>query len=150
TGREVTADDVYGIFRSEYLDRDAPWRLIRHEIAGDPSAQEGQRFRIKAELECDGARRIVTGQGDGAISAFINAMGLPLRIMAYHDHAIGAGTVTRAACYVELRLGESQTGFGVGIHADIVTASFQAVLSAANRHIAQGHVDMVAEPAQTA
>ena len=150
TGREVTADDVYGLFRSEYLDRDTPWRLIRHEIAGDPSAQEGHRFRIKAELECDGERRIVTGEGDGAISAFVNALELPLRVMDYHEHAIGSGTDTRAACYIELRLGESQTGFGVGIHADIVTASFQAVLSAANRHISQGNAEMMTESVQTA
>jgi 2-isopropylmalate synthase len=28
-------------------------------------------------------------------------------------------------------------GFGVGVHADIVTASFLAILSAVNRHAAQ-------------
>src|SRR5690606_21581059 len=67
TGREVTADDVYSLFCSEYLDCNAPWSLIRHEIAGDPSAPEGRRFRIKAELEYEGERRIVTGEGDGAI-----------------------------------------------------------------------------------
>src|SRR5690606_23258042 len=102
TGREVTAGDVYDLFCSEYLDRSEPWRLIRHEIAGDPSAPEGQRFRIKAELECHGERRVVTGQGDGAISAFVDALDLPVRIMDYHEHAIGAGADTRAACYVEL------------------------------------------------
>ncbi|MGE8617815.1 MAG: alpha-isopropylmalate synthase regulatory domain-containing protein, partial [Achromobacter spanius] len=41
---------------------------------------------------------------------------------------------------VELRVGESSTGFGVGIDRDIVTASFQAVLSAVNRHINAGAV----------
>ena len=51
--------------------------------------------------------------------------------------AIGTGTDTRAASYVEVRVGESMPGFGVGIHADIVTASFLAILSAVNRHAAQ-------------
>ena len=45
--------------------------------------------------------------------------------MDYHEHAIGTGTDTRAASYVELRVGDSGTGFGVGIDRDIVTASFQ-------------------------
>lgn len=58
--------------------------------------------------------------------------------MDYHEHAIGTGTDTRAASYVELRVGDSGTGFGVGIDRDIVTASFQAVLSAVNRHINAG------------
>ncbi|MEI2416652.1 2-isopropylmalate synthase [Orrella sp. JC864] len=138
TGREVTAQDVYGIFKREYLDQQTPWKMVRHRIDGDPGAAEGHHFRIEAELEYDGVRRVVHGEGDGAISAFVDALGIPVRIMDYHEHAIGSGTDTRAACYVELRLGESGTGFGVGVHRDIVTASFHAVLSAVNRHLNAG------------
>lgn len=138
TGREVTADDVFKIFDSEYLKQTTPWKLIRHRIEGDPSRAEGQHFAIEVELENDGERRIVTGSGDGAISAFVNALGMPARIMDYHEHAIGTGTDVRAASYVELRLADSATGFGVGIDRDIVTASFQAILSAVNRHLKAG------------
>ena len=35
-----------------------------------------------------------------------------------------------------MRVGDSPTGFGVGIDRDIVTASFRAVLGAVNRHLA--------------
>ena len=138
TGREVTADDVHAIFSREYLEQDTPWKLVRHRIDGDPSAGEGKQFSIQVELECNGERRVFTGTGDGAISAFVSALHLPVRIMDYHEHAIGTGTDTRAASYVEVRLGDSPTGFGVGIDRDIVTASFKAVLSAVNRHLANG------------
>ncbi|SAH86387.1 2-isopropylmalate synthase [Bordetella ansorpii] len=138
TGREVTAEDVYTIFDEEYLQQHAPWKLIRHRIDGDPSAGEGRQFTITAELEYDGERRTVTGSGDGAISAFVAALDVPVRIMDYHEHSIGTGTDTRAASYVEMRVGDSPTGFGVGIDRDIVTASFRAVLSAVNRHLASG------------
>ncbi|SAI66477.1 2-isopropylmalate synthase [Bordetella ansorpii] len=138
TGREVTAEDVYTIFDQEYLQQHAPWKLIRHRIDGDPSAGEGKQFAITAELEYDGERRTVTGSGDGAISAFVAALDVPVRIMDYHEHSIGTGTDTRAASYVEMRVGDSPTGFGVGIDRDIVTASFRAVLSAVNRHLATG------------
>ncbi len=138
TGREVTAEDVYTIFDQEYLQQHAPWKLIRHRIDGDPSAGEGKQFTITAELEYDGERRTVTGSGDGAISAFVAALDVPVRIMDYHEHSIGTGTDTRAASYVEMRVGDSPTGFGVGIDRDIVTASFRAVLSAVNRHLATG------------
>ena len=89
---------------------------------------------IEAEVEENGQVRNLVGRGDGAISAFVNALDSDVKIMDYHEHAIGTGTDTRAACYVELRVGESSTGFGVGIHGDIVTASFLAILSAVNRH----------------
>ncbi|MFA4914529.1 MAG: 2-isopropylmalate synthase, partial [Burkholderiaceae bacterium] len=138
TGREVTADDVFKIFDAEYLKQTTPWKLIRHRIEGNPSAGEGQHFSIQVELENDGERRTVNGVGDGAISAFVNALGMPVRIMDYHEHAIGTGTDVRAASYVELRLADSATGFGVGIDRDIVTASFQAILSAVNRHLKSG------------
>jgi len=135
TGREVTADDVHTIFNSEYLEQHTPWKLVRHRIEGDPSAGEGKQFNIQVELEYNGERRTVTGSGDGAISAFVNALDVPVRIMDYHEHAIGTGTDTKAASYVELRVNDSATGFGVGIDRDIVTASFRAILSAVNRHI---------------
>ncbi len=138
TGSEVTGDDVFKIFDSEYLKQTTPWKLIRHKIEGNPSADEGQHFAIQVELENEGERRTVNGVGDGAISAFVNALGMPARIMDYHEHAIGTGTDVRAASYVELRLADSQTGFGVGIDRDIVTASFKAILSAINRHLKSG------------
>jgi 2-isopropylmalate synthase len=135
TGREVTATDVYDVFKREYLDQQTPWKLIRHRITGDPSAAESKHFRIEADVEVDGQRRTITGEGNGAISAFVAAIGLPARVLDYHEHAIGSGSDTRAASYIEVRVGDSATGFGVGVDRDIVTASFQAVLCAVNRYL---------------
>ncbi|QAA94840.1 2-isopropylmalate synthase [Pollutimonas thiosulfatoxidans] len=144
TGAEVTAAKVFDIFNEEYLQRNQPWQLVRHRITGDPKAGSGKQFAIEVELEHNGEVRQLEGQGDGAISAFVNALGAGVRIMDYHEHAIGTGTDTRAASYVELRVGDSPTGFGVGIHEDIVTASFMAILSAVNRHVVAEGVDALA------
>lgn len=137
TGREVSARDVYGIFEQEYLSLNTPFKLIKHRITGDPDAGEGKQFSIEVELEINGERQVLHGQGDGAISAFVNSLGVPLRVVDYHEHAIGAGTETKAACYVESRIADAPTGFGVGLDRDIVTASFRAVLSGLNRYVAQ-------------
>lgn len=136
TGREVTADDVYGLFNKEYLQLEQPWQLLRHQINGTTAEGEGKQFSIEVELLYQGEVRRLSGKGDGAIDAFVNALDLDIRIMDYHEHAIGTGADTQAACYIELRLGDAPTGFGVGIHGDIVTASFKAILSAVNRHFA--------------
>lgn len=141
TGREVTAEDVYGLFSQEYLKVEQPWKLLRHRINGDAEASDGKQFSIDVELDYQGEIRRLSGQGDGAIDAFVDALDLDIRIMDYHEHAIGTGADTRAACYIELRLGDSPTGFGVGIHGDIVTASFKAILSAVNRHFAAHDVE---------
>ncbi len=145
TGREVTAGDVYDLFRSEYLGLESPWKLVRHRISGDPKAASGHHFAIEVELEHNGKIVHLKGEGDGAISAFVNALGMDVSVLDYHEHAIGTGTDTRAASYVEVRVGDSGPGFGVGVHVDIVTASFLAILSAVNRHSA--HMKQAAKAA---
>jgi 2-isopropylmalate synthase len=138
TGREVTPKDVFEVFSSEYLDREAPMKLIRHRITGSPKTTGQKQFMIEAELEIDGEVRHLSGQGDGAISAFVAALGIEAHVMDYQEHAIGTGTDTRAASYIEMRIQDSASGYGVGIHEDIVTSSFLAILSAFNRHAAAG------------
>src|SRR5690606_19493541 len=49
TGREVTAGEVYDIFRREYLDQHAPWKLIRHRITGDANPGTGKQFERSEE-----------------------------------------------------------------------------------------------------
>lgn len=134
SGKEVTPADVYGIFESEYLDCKKHYKLLKHNIISQPHADSGQQFTIEVDVEHDGQVRTLKGSGEGAISAFVNALDLSIKIMDYNEHAIGSGAETRAAAYVEMRIGDSPSGFGVGIHADIVTSSFLAILSAVNRH----------------
>ncbi len=53
-----------------------------------------------------------------------------------------------AASYIEVRVGDASTGFGVGVDRDIVTASFQAVLCAINRHLKANAATPSAAPAE--
>lgn len=138
TGTEVNGNAVYDIFKQEYLTQNTPWSLVSHQITTASNGDNSNTFIIEAELKNGDEVKKVRGQGDGSISAFVDALNLPIRFMDYHEHALGSGEKTNAVCYVELRLGDSATGFGVGIHKDIVTASFHAVLSAVNRHLNKG------------
>ena len=51
----------------------------------------------------------------------------------YHEHAIGGGEDATAVAYVQLRIGSDRTVYGVGLDANIVTATLRAVVSAVNR-----------------
>lgn len=138
TGTEVNGNAVFDIFNKEYLQKTTPWALMSHQIKSSANGDGSNTFTIEAQLQCGNEVKQIKGQGDGSISAFIDALKLPISFMDYHEHALGSGEKTNAVCYVELRLANSQTGFGVGIHKDIVTASFMAVLSSVNRHIESG------------
>ncbi|SOY69656.1 2-isopropylmalate synthase 2 (Alpha-isopropylmalate synthase 2) (Alpha-IPM synthetase 2) [Cupriavidus taiwanensis] len=134
TGLEASADDLYGLFQREYLAREAPLRYVSHQLATDSTGATV----ITVQLERDGRPCGVRGSGNGPIDAFIDALDLPVRVMDYHEHATTAGADARAACYVEVRVGDSPTGFGAGIDANLVTASLRAVLSGVNRHLQAG------------
>jgi 2-isopropylmalate synthase len=93
--------------------------------------------QIDIALSHRGASMALQGGGNGPIDAFVDALGLDIKLMDYHEHSIGSGANAKAACYVELRLENGPTLFGAGIDSNIVTASFKAVLSAVNRQIKQ-------------
>lgn len=138
SGKEVNPEQVYNLFESEYLRTEGPWKLVTHMISSKPRAEDGsQQFEIEVDMLEKGKTIQLKGQGEGALAAFINALDVPIRVMEYNEHAIGIGTNTRAATYVEIRIGEHPAGFGVGIHQDILTSSFKAILSAINRHALQ-------------
>lgn len=140
TGKEVNPDQVYNIFHKEYLQTDGPWKLVSHQITSQPKDDDkAQQFTITVTMTKNGETLHLEGQGEGALAAFINALDLPIRIMDYTEHAIGSGTDTRAATYVEMRIDDSPSGFGVGVHQDILTSSFKAILSALNRHALASH-----------
>ncbi len=82
------------------------------------------------------------GAGNGPVDAFVAALrtglGLPIHVLNYHEHAIGAGEDAMAVAYVQLRVGTDRTVYGVGRDANIVTATLRALTSAVNRAIGGG------------
>ncbi|MWL90738.1 2-isopropylmalate synthase [Cupriavidus sp. SW-Y-13] len=135
TGLEASAEDLYALFRREYLDVDAPIRHVSHRMVSN-----GDSVEIEMELVRDGQPVRVRGAGNGpidaAVDAFSRGLGIAVRVMDYHEHAMTTGANANAACYVEVRVGDSPTGFGAGVDTSIVTASLKAVISGVNRHLA--------------
>jgi 2-isopropylmalate synthase len=130
-GGELVASELLDLFRTSYLDHVEPFDLVGHS-----HSSEGGADRIAAQLVVDGEERIVEGEGNGPIDALVDALartaGVELRVLDYHEHAMGRGEDATAAAYVEADV-DGEVVWGVGIHSSIVTASLRAVLNAANR-----------------
>lgn len=130
-GKELLASDLWRIFREEYqLDRIAsPKQRALSESDGDGRTS----VSLKAEITLNGQKVAIEGQGTGPVDAFvagINATGRrKVRVMDYREHAIGSGANAQAVAYLELRIDEHQTLYGVGMDADILTASLKGILS---------------------
>jgi 2-isopropylmalate synthase len=133
TSRELNAADIGALFDRVYLPGDeARIALVDYEESG----AAGQRVFV-GRISIAGEERSISGRGNGLISGVIDALGGStgpnLDVVDYSEHAIGHGADAQAAAYVECRTEDGRTVFGVGIDADIATASVRAVLSAANR-----------------
>jgi len=133
TGREIGAQEIHAIFSREYFEQTAPYAYDSHRMVEDTASDEPVQIDIAVVRQQ--AMLALQGGGNGPIDAFINALGLDIKLMDYHEHAIGSGAGAQAACYVELRLDNGPTLFGAAIDSNIVTASFKAVLSAVNRQL---------------
>jgi 2-isopropylmalate synthase len=129
-GGEVTADQMWDVFRTEYL---APGEV--ELLEQQSSSVVDAKHVLSAEVRMDGEIRVIEGAGNGPISAFCDGLasiGIGVRVLDYAEHALSAGTDAQAAAYVECDV-DGGTFWGVGIDTSTGSASMRAVLSAVNR-----------------
>jgi 2-isopropylmalate synthase len=139
-GGEMSSDEIWEAFQAEYLHRDAPLELNSVHT----SSAAGEKDALSVNVYVDGELHTLEGTGNGPIAAFVDAIhGLDperfdVRVLDYAEHALSSGGDAIAAAYVECTVpGSSGDGddilWGVGLDANIVTASLKAVISAVNR-----------------
>src|SRR3954470_1680223 len=125
-GGELTADELWELFRARYLDVPLAHELLGYKHEADETGDRLlARFRDE-ELE---------GRGNGPIAALVHAFdsaGIALSVLDYHEHALGEGEDAAAAAYIEAEV-DGELVWGVAVHASIVTASLRAVVNAVNR-----------------
>jgi 2-isopropylmalate synthase len=134
-GKELTAHDLWQMFEREYGVKTIAAPRYRVKAPSHDAAAQG--VVLTADLDLGGQPVKIQGQGTGPIDAFIqglnNATGQGARVLDYRQHSIGAGADARAVAYIELSINAQQTLFGVGMDANIVTASLKAVISGMRR-----------------
>ncbi|MFM8745934.1 MAG: 2-isopropylmalate synthase [Aestuariivirga sp.] len=131
-GVEVPAERLWSAFAGEYLDGNGRYGFVSHSASSDHGQQD-----VVAKITADGSLKSILGHGNGPIDGFVDAIrkesGLSFDIADYREHAMGTGANASAVAYVELRLADGTSLFGVGIDKNIVVASLKAVLSGVNR-----------------
>jgi 2-isopropylmalate synthase len=131
-GVELPADRLWGAFESEYLEGNGRYGFVSHSASSDHTEQD-----VVAKITVDGNLKTILGHGNGPVDGFVDAIrketGLSFDVADYREHAMGMGANASAVAYVELRLADGASLFGVGIDRNIVVASLKAVLSGVNR-----------------
>jgi len=135
SGKEISSEMIWKAFNDEYLSLETPYGFLGQQSSTDTHASEVRN--LTATLRENGKEVKVSGQGNGPIDAFMDALkkhsGIELKVIDYREHSVGLGNDAAAVAYLETRLKDGRTVYGVGMNPNIVTASLKAVVSAANR-----------------
>ena len=133
SGHEVTPQQIFTLFQQEYVDSQAPLHYVSHSLS-----ERGDREHIQLTVDIHGKRTVVSGEGNGPLDALMHALRTPVRIQHYEERALTQGADARAIAIAEMA-GADVVGnaFGVGIDANLVTASIRAVISGINRAYAR-------------
>ena len=131
-GGEMEAADIWKLFSQTYLDTSAPIGYVEHHLFEDGKAQG-----IRLTVEMDGEERTLTGEGNGPIDAAVHALrslGITLQVRSYEERSMGKGGDAKACAFMEVtQNGGDRECYGVGMDANIVTASIKAMMSGINR-----------------
>jgi 2-isopropylmalate synthase len=134
-GGEITPKDIWAVFQDEYLPNPAnPWGRIQVKNGQTTTDRDGVDT-LTVEATVDGVDTVLTGSGNGPISAFFDALqavGIDVRLLDYQEHTMSEGALAQAASYIECAIGDKVL-WGIGIDANTTRASLKAVVSAVNR-----------------
>ncbi|AQZ53380.1 2-isopropylmalate synthase [Martelella mediterranea] len=134
-GRELPSKRIYDVFMEKYVEQpNGRIRFVDHQTYPQGQAK-GQRV-VTAEIEDNGVSKRIEAKGNGPVDGFINALsdylGIALSVEDYSEHSLNHGSDAKAIAYVEVAYDGGKI-YGVGINTNIVAASLEAIVSAANQ-----------------
>jgi len=132
---EVDSATIHRLFMDSFVSPAGGPRLNGYRLQRDGGVDLIEARILEANVET-----VIRGEGEGALSAFVDAWqrhsGRHLTVIDYSEHAVGPGTDSEAAAYVQLNV-DGRRVCGAGLDRDTVSAPLQAVMAALNR-AAQG------------
>ena len=134
-GGEMEAAKIWALFSQTYLETVNPVRYVKHHLY-----EEGTAQGIRLTLQMNGETHELTGVGNGPIDAAVHALrklGITLQVRSYEERSMGSsreGGDAKACAFMEVtQTGGDRECYGVGLDANIVTASIKALMSGVNR-----------------
>lgn len=133
-GTEITAQEIWSLFKDTYVaSKDGFYTLKSYTL----SDRDGNQI-VDLDIDVNGEMQRLHGEGNGPISAILDALQLPIDVLNYEERSISSGASAKALALIELQAkGTGRSAFGAGVHDNIVTSSIEAIIASVNRLIAQ-------------
>ena len=128
--KELTPDWVYHIFEDNYINAKSVFTVDECHF----TQEDG--IMAEATIHHNGNNRKIMGVGNGRLDAVSNAIkhyfDVSYELAFYEEHSLTKGSSSRAVAYVGVICNKKRY-WGVGIDADIIKASIEALVVAVNK-----------------
>lgn len=135
TSKEINSAEIYRLFDEAYLQVNAPYQFKASKVSDDTE----ENVTAEITLQHGEQQFTVTGRGNGPVDAAASAIsehfGNNITVVDYHEHGVGAGSDATAVCYVEIKVANGSSLFGVGQDKNISRAAIKALLNGVNRSV---------------
>lgn len=136
TGKEVKSSQIVDIFNETYFAVTAPIDYRSSKITEDG---DGHLVDITIQAQHKDGTVEISGRGNGPIDAAANALsqftGETIAVIDYSEHAVGEGSGVTAVSYLEVKVGDNRSVFGVGQDKNIITSAIRALINGVNRSL---------------
>ena len=128
--KELTPDWVYHIFEDNYINAKSIFTVDECHY------KQEDGIVAEATIHHAGSNRVITGVGNGRLDAVSNAIkhyfDISYELAFYEEHSLTKGSSSKAVAYVGVVCNKKKY-WGVGIDADIIKASVEALVVAVNK-----------------
>ncbi len=128
--KELSPDWVYHIFEDNYITAKSIFTVDECHY------KQENGILAEATIHHAGTNRIITGVGNGRLDAVSNAIkhyfDVDFELAFYEEHSLTKGSSSKAVAYVGVICNKIKY-WGVGIDADIIKASVEALVVAINK-----------------
>ena len=128
--KELTPEWVYQIFTDNYVNAKTVFSIDECHF------RQADGIIADATIHHGNDEQVVTASGNGRLDAVSNAIkqyfNISYELRYYEEHSLTRGSSSKAVAYVGI-VSQEKTFWGVGIDADIIRASIEALIVAVNK-----------------
>lgn len=128
--KELTPEWVYQIFTDNYVNAKTVFSIDECHF------RQADGIIADATIHHGNDEQVVTASGNGRLDAVSNAIkqyfNISYELRYYEEHSLTRGSSSKAVAYVGI-ISREKTFWGVGIDADIIRASIEALIVAVNK-----------------
>lgn len=141
--KELTPEWVYQIFSDNYINTKPVFHIDECHF------KQADGIIAEATINQNGETNTITAMGNGRLDAVSNAIkqyfNISYELTFYEEHSQSKGSSSKAVAYVGI-ICQGKTFWGVGIDADIIKASIEALTVAVNKIEKIGKSDACKDP----